>query len=58
VSGLGWKDAIVCAVIGFTACLAIIPVMTRPRRKGLPEPHADTRDWTGVFMKDVKRYGR
>ena len=24
----------------------------------LPPPQMDERDWQGVFMKDVKRYGR
>jgi hypothetical protein len=53
---LNWHDAVVCAVIGFTACLAIIPALTRPRRKPLSKPQGDERNWTDAYMKDVKNW--
>ena len=28
------------------------------RKKPLPRPHKDERDWQGAFMRDVKDYGR
>jgi len=48
-----------CALLLLVCIVAlIVQHEERQQRKGLPKPHDDTRDWTGAFMRDVKRHGR
>jgi len=55
-------DLIALLVMLFVLVIAIVSSIvvheSKRNKRGLPEPHADTRDWTGAFMRDVKRHGR
>ena len=44
--------AVVLAIFG-----CIVQHQTR-RERGLPRPADDDRDWSGAFMRDVKRWTR
>lgn len=42
---------------GILVLIALVCLLNESDSK-LPPPQSDERDWQGVFMKDVKRYGR